>query len=214
MTRSIRRLAVGAVAAAALGTLLVAAGPAGAAAPPGSFEVDYDASGTSTIHATGSSVTLGPATLKTYISDSGDGTLTGDMSLPTTSTTFNAIGFLPTSATVSFIPSSGLTGLLSAEPPLTISASAHYYIKLSNVKVAGIPALVGNSCQTASPVDINIATPAGQSFDVGDGGTLAGTYTIGSFHNCGLLTTPLINLLVPGPGNTVSFQLSNGQFVE
>ena len=85
-------------------------------------------------------------------------------------------------------------------------------IKLSNVKVSGIPAFVGSKCETAQPVTIAVATPAGSRFDLTTGGVVAGTFTIGKFAHCGL-TTPLLNLLVPGSGNTVTFTLSNGRIL-
>jgi hypothetical protein len=42
-----------------------------------------------------------------------------------------------------------------------------------------------------------------------NGGTLAGTYTIPPFAHCGLATF-LINLTLPGPGNTISLTLGAG----
>jgi hypothetical protein len=75
-----------------------------------------------------------------------------------------------------------------------------------------VPALVGNFCQTILPVKISTATPTGQTFDVLNGGALVGTYTIGLFANCGL-TTAVIDLLIPGSGNTISLNLSNGRLI-
>ncbi len=213
MSRSLRTLAVGTVAAAAaLGGVLAAAGPAVAAAPPGTFEIDYDASGASHLAKPNTDVALGPTTLVSYISDSGDGTFTGSLPLPTTTASFKAFGFVPLSAKVSFVPAGPVTGTLSTTVPTTVTATAKYYIKLTDAKAAGLPAFVGDKCQTAAPVTIPVATPAGEAFDLTNGGTLAGTYTIGDFANCGL-TTALINNQVPGAGNTVRFTVSNGRFV-
>jgi hypothetical protein len=199
-------------AAAAGAALLAVPGSAGAdttAAP--TLNVAYDASGTSTIAKTGSNVALGPTTLTTAINT--DGTFTGHLPLPATSTSFKALGLLPTTATVSFIEAAPLTGVLKSQPKPTITSTASVYIKLSDVTVAGLPALVGDQCQTADPVSIPAATPAGQVFNVTTGGTLEGTFTVGNFENCGL-TTPLLNLLVPGSGNTVTLQLSNGRIIQ
>ena len=44
------------------------------------------------------------------------------------------------------------------------------------------------------------------------GGTLAGTYTIPRFHHC-LLDTLLINLTLPGPGNTITLTVGKGHAV-
>lgn len=45
-----------------------------------------------------------------------------------------------------------------------------------------------------------------RDFSVITGGNLTGTYTIPKFQNC-LLATPLINLTVPGSGNTITLTL-------
>jgi hypothetical protein len=40
--------------------------------------------------------------------------------------------------------------------------------------------------------------------DLVNGTTLSGEFEIPTFENCGLLTTPILNLIVPGGGNTFS----------
>jgi hypothetical protein len=69
-----------------------------------------------------------------------------------------------------------------------------------------VPILVGPSCET-SPATITVSSQAG--FNVLNGGTLSGTYTIPPFAHCGLATL-LINLTLPGPGNTISLTLGKG----
>jgi hypothetical protein len=49
-------------------------------------------------------------------------------------------------------------------------------------------------------------------FSILNGGNLDGTYTIPDFHNCGL-STLLINLTLPGSGNTITLTLGKGHFV-
>ena len=112
---------------------------------------------------------------------------------------------------MTFIAAGPVTGRVFSNPQPQVKATAKYTIKLSNVTVGGLPAFVGDSCQTSAPVTIPVATPKGQVFDIAVGGTVKGTYTIGQFANCGL-TTSLINMLVPGAGNTVTLKLSNGRF--
>jgi hypothetical protein len=43
-------------------------------------------------------------------------------------------------------------------------------------------------------------------FNALSGGTVSGTYTIPKFTHC-LLATALINLTLPGPGNTITLTL-------
>jgi len=47
-------------------------------------------------------------------------------------------------------------------------------------------------------------------FTVGGGGPISGSYTIPAFHHC-LLNTLLLNLTIPGPGNTLNLTLGQLQ---
>jgi hypothetical protein len=47
---------------------------------------------------------------------------------------------------------------------------------------------------------------SGTVFTIGGGGPVSGTYTIPPFANC-FLETLVINLTIPGPGNTISLTL-------
>jgi hypothetical protein len=171
--------------------------------------VTYKVSGSTTVVKTASTVALGPATLTATLRSTGH--FTGTLPLPSTSTSFTAIGLVPVTATVTFVSAGPLTGkLVRHKKRTTITSSASYYIKLSNVTLAGLPGLVGNKCQTKAPVAIHAATPNGKKFDVTTGGTVTATYTIGDFAHCGPATV-LINKLVPGPGNPLTLKLSDGQ---
>ena len=202
-----KSLRVMAVAAAATTVALI---PAAAQAVP--LDVDYDAVGTATIASTGSTIDLGPTTLSTTVdSEGGPGSLTGTLPLDPTTVEFKAAGFLPVKATVSFEEAAPITGQLVRDGALTrVESTASYFIKLSDVKVAGLPAFVGNNCQTEDPVQIPANTPAGGNFNIVAGGSLEGEFSIGDFERCGL-TTGIINLLVPGDGNTVQLDVSNGR---
>lgn len=174
--------------------------------------IQYDAQGTSTIAKTGSTIGLGPTTLTTDL-DIETGDFTGSMPLPGTRTSFTAAGFLPVQADVSFVEVAPVTGHIDlAAANATVNATATYDIRLSNIKVFGFPTFAGPWCKTKNPVTIPVANAPGTNFDLIGGGTLSGTYTIGEFQHCGL-NTWLINALVPGSGNTVDIQVSNGQFL-
>jgi hypothetical protein len=197
---------------AAVGACVLAGVPAVASADTGPvvLTVAYDAAGTSTVAKTNSTVQLGPATLTTKLDAKGN--FTGTLPLPPTTTEFKALGLLPTKATITFVPAGPVAGALSAHPTPMVTSTATYYLKLSDVTVAGLPAFVGDHCQTVQPVSIPANTPDGQTFNITTGGTVTGTYTIGDFADCGLITL-LINLLVPGPGNTATLELSHGRVV-
>lgn len=176
------------------------------------IDITYDANGSTTVSTTGSTIPLGPTTLTSTLEFT-TGEFTGSMVIPQAHTKFKAAGFIPMSADVSFIEAAPVTGRVSAHPEgggSHVAATAHYYVKLSNVKAVGFPAFVGSSCRTEDPVQIDVATPEGERFQVFTGGNLSGTYAIGDFENCGLLTW-LVNILVPGEGNQVTFALSNAR---
>ncbi len=200
-----RAVAVAACAAAALTGAVAIAPQASADAPV--LTVAYPASGSTFVAKPKSTIALGPSTLTAALN--ADGTFGGSLPLPPAKANFKVIGLVPVSATVSFIPVGQLSGVLDGT---TVSASATYTLKLTNVTLGGLPGLVGSRCQTTSPVSIPVSTPAGQNFDILKGGTVSGSYKIGNFSHCGL-TTGLVNLLVPGSGNTVSFTLGAGQVV-
>lgn len=204
------KMRVIATAAVAAAGLAIAAMPAqaNAATDPNALHIRYDASGYSTIARTGSSVKLGPTTLTTVLNP--DGNFTGTLPLAPSSTTFKAIGLVPISATVNFVPVGTVTGTLGGVP-LQVKSSTKYILRLSNVVVGGIPTAVGSNCQTITPATIPAVSDPTSNFDIVNGGTLTGSYTIPIFAGCGL-TTALIDLLVPGPNNTISLTLSNAVF--
>lgn len=173
----------------------------------------HDASGSSYISRTGSTVALKPTTLTTNLDiDTGD--FTGSLPLPGTETEFKVAGFIPVKADVDFIPAGPVTGRIDlTQTQAKVTSTAKYYVKLSNIKIVGFPTFTGWYCKTKVPVTIPANTPDGEGFDIIGGGNLTGTYTIGEFQNCGL-NTGLINSLVPGSGNTVSIQARNGVVVE
>jgi hypothetical protein len=204
ITRTITRLA--AVGAAAAAT--VAMSTSGAQAV--TLNVAYDATGTSHVNHTDSDLWIKPTTLSLGV-ESADGTFTGHLPILPADTKFHVLGLLPIKAQVNFIEAAPLTGALhQTANGIQVTSSASYYIRLSDVLVAGIPTYVGDHCQTADPVVIEADTPAGSSFDLDNGGELTGTFSIGDFQNC-FLETGLINLLVPGSGNTIDLTLSNGR---
>lgn len=73
--------------------------------------------------------------------ESADGSFTGHLNIPTATNTFQAVGLLPVSANVDFVEAAPVTGKLNrVGTTISIASTASYYIKLSNVKVLGLPA--------------------------------------------------------------------------
>jgi hypothetical protein len=62
---------------------------------------------------------------------------------------------------------------------------------------------IGGNCES-SPFSVSLSS--GPGFTVNGGGPLSGSYTFPPMHGCGLLT-PVLNMLIPGPGNTFNLTL-------
>lgn len=139
---------------------------------------------------------------------------------------FKALGYIPIRGTTTLTQAGPITGSLTpTDAGNILKASVAYTIKLTNLQVqflgVWLPLNVGNNCQTISPAVIPVASPKGKYFDIANGGTVTGTYTIGNFQNCAPLMLPdpfgigslPVNALIPGPNNTVNLKLSDGKFV-
>lgn len=181
------------------------ASPAAPTAPSDStVSVSYPVTGSTFIKAIGGAIDLGPGTLSTT-ADLTTSTLTGTLTLPPATGSFKELGLIPVTATTEMIQDGTATGTVNFTTN-AVTTTATDTIKLTSLKVAGVPILVGPSCET-SPATISVSSQAG--FNVLNGGTLSGTYTIPPFAHCGLATL-LINLTLPGPGNTISLTLGKG----
>jgi hypothetical protein len=181
------------------------ASPAAPTAPSDStVSVSYPVTGSTFIKAIGGAIDLGPGTLSTT-ADLTTSTLTGTLTLPPATGSFKELGLIPVTATTEMIQDGTATGTVNFTTN-AVTTTATDTIKLTSLKVAGVPVLVGPSCET-SPATISVSSQAG--FNVLNGGTLSGTYTIPPFAHCGLATL-LINLTLPGPGNTISLTLGKG----
>ena len=90
-----------------------------------------------------------------------------------------------------------------------VATTSKIILKLTSMSVAGVPVPVPANCQT-SPATIKLKSQKG--FNVVNGGNLAGTYTIPDFSGCGVLT-PVLNLTIPGSGNTIALKLGKAKRV-
>ena len=161
----------------------------------------YPISGSTYINAIHTSIPLGPGTLSAT-ADLNTAAVTGNVNLPPATGSFKELGLVPVTATTAFVEQGQTTGTLESDGG--IQATSHISLKLTSLKVAGIPVPVGNSCETAVPATITLTSESG--FNALTGGTVTGTYAIPHFAHC-LLATPLINLTLPGPSNTITLTL-------
>jgi hypothetical protein len=195
--------AVGLLAATAI-TATAAVASAGT-----SLTVTYPVHGSTHLKAPNTSVTLGPGKLRSTVNLS-TAALTASLSLPAAKVSFKESGLIPVSATTEFIQDGATTGKLNANTG-AVTTTSKLTLKITSMTVAGLPVAVGRSCESATPAVVTLKSQPG--FSVVSGGKLSGTYTVPNFAHCGLagLLTPVINLSIAGPGNTITFTLGAGK---
>jgi len=197
------------LAALALGSTLLAAG--GAAATAGSASADtiinvhYALTGTTFIKKLNTTVNLGSGTLASTV-DLTTGASSSTLTLPPAIASVKELGIIPVAATTEMIQNGPATGTVNLNTN-TITSTASVTLKITNLTIAGINAPVGGNCQT-SPFSVTLSS--GPGFTVGGGGPVSGSYTIPAFRHCGL-NTLLLNLTIPGQGNTLNLTLGQLQ---
>jgi hypothetical protein len=181
--------------------LVLSAGSANAAGADANIYASYPVNGSTEIAATNSTMTLGPGTLAATLGVT-SGAITANLTLPNATGTFTEFGIVPVTATTEFVQVGDITG---QDVNGGVTTTANEIIKLTDLKVAGLDVPVGDRCETETPAVLNL--DSGTGFNVLTGGPISGTYTIPKFADCGLLVTPILNLLIPGAGNTIELTL-------
>ena len=176
--------------------------PASMASADTSITATYPVTGSTHIKATGGTVPLGPGTLTSTV-DLNTSAVSGTLSLPAATASFKELGFIPVTATTKFTQVGAATGTADLSTN-TVTVTSQTNLQITSLSVAGVRIPVGRDCETQSPASITVSSQPG--FNVLSGGDLAGTYTIPRFSHCGLATL-LINLTIPGAGNTIALTL-------
>jgi hypothetical protein len=178
-----------------------------AASADTSVTATYPVSGTTYLKAANATVSLGPGTLSSTV-DLNTGAITAStLTLPPATATFKAFGFIPVSATTTINQVGAATGKVNFSAN-TVTVTTQANMQITSLSLAGVPIPVGPSCQTSMPITVTVNSQ--QGFSVLNGGVVAGTYTIPRFSHCGLATL-LINLVIPGSGNTISLTLGKAK---
>ncbi len=205
-TRASRGVTVAALAGFAT-AVVVAATPAVASADT-TLTVRYPVHGSTFIKAANATVTLGPGTLRSKV-DLNTGAVTASLKLPPATGSFKELGVVPVTATVAFIQNGPTTGTVNLNTGAVTTMSS-ITLQITSLSVSGLPVPVGPACESATPAVVSLASQPG--FSIVKGGTVSGTYTIPKFAHCGLVT-PVLNLTVTGPGNTISLTLGKAHVV-
>jgi hypothetical protein len=197
MLPKIRRPLVAVVLAPVVALGLCANAPAASAAPAHALNLSFLVNATTHLAKSGMDITIPQGTFTGKL-NTGTGKITGNLSLPPAQKTISLAGIGLATATLALAPTRAATGQLDLQTGQLTTTSV-FNIDITSLTVLGLPVnLVGSNCATSKPVH---ATVSGL-FSL-TGSTLTGTYTIPPFSNCELPTTA-INLLLPGPGNTLS----------
>jgi hypothetical protein len=193
---------------AAGATLLAAAGvaaTAGSASADTVLNVHYALTGTTFLKKLNTTVNLGSGTLAATV-DLTTGVSSSTLTLPPATASVKEFGLIPVTATTEMVQNGPATGTANLSTN-TITSTASVTLKITNLTIAGLSVPVGGSCQT-TPFSVTLSS--GPGFTVSGGGPISGGYTIPAFHHCGL-STLLINLTIPGSGNTLNLTLGQLQ---
>jgi hypothetical protein len=205
MTGSRTRLAMMAAGIALLATTGVMAASGAASADTASADTvvnaKYAVTGTTFIAKLNTTVNLGSGNLAATV-DLTTGASQSTLTLPPATVSVKEFGFIPVTATTEIIQNGTAAGTVNFGAN-TITSTANVTLKITSLTVFGIGLPVGNQCQTTP---FNIGLSSGSGFTVSGGGPVSGSYTIPAFHNCGL-NTLLLNLTIPGSGNSINLTL-------
>jgi hypothetical protein len=132
----------------------------------------------------------------------GSGLFAGDLVLQPSTISRTILGASLFIATVHIAAISPVMGGVDDEGRVFAAVAVDAVITAAHV--AGRPLISGGSCRTATEAVVPLRSRPG--FELARGGRLAGRYHRPPFTGCGWIT-PLVNLLVSGPGNAVVIDL-------
>ncbi len=203
--RTKTRLAAAVTAGALAGGGALALSP-GMASAATLVHAKYKVSGSTFLKSPNFTLALGPGTLSATL-DAATGKLKANLSLPDATGSFKQFGIVPVTATTQLINDGPTTGKVNLKTG-AIKTTSKITMRIVSLTVAGLSIPVGSSCETSTPVVVPLASQP--KFNILKGGSLAGTYSIPDFSNCGLATL-LINVTIPGSGNTITFKLGKAK---
>jgi len=172
-----------------------------AAAPSASADtiipINWTVNASTTLKSLGLSVTVPPGSFVGQV-DLTTGAITGNLALPAASKTISFAGLPLATATFAMKETGPITGHVDlATQTVTVNSSFSFSITSATLALAPHLNLVGNSCRGSSPISVNLSGPVSLT----GASTFSATYTLPKLTGCGLLT-PILNLVIPGPGNT------------
>jgi hypothetical protein len=135
--------------------------------------------------------------------DLDSGLFSGNLVLRQSTVSRAVLGATLFSATVQIEAESPVIGRVDPEGRMFAAVSVDAV--LANVRAAGRALISGGSCRTATHAVVPLRSKPG--FNLERGGRLVGRYHRPPFTGCGRIT-PIVNLLIAGPGNAVVIDLT------
>lgn len=170
---------------------------------PVGITVPYGVKGASKTNKMNSDIKIGPGDMIAKVDVVG-GTFEGDLTLPPSPGYFVLFGFVPSTATVEFIPVGPVRGVIELG---NVEATSDIIIRLTDVTMGDVPVNVGSECQTVVPATLHFKSDP--EFNPLIGGTMRTVFTLPEFGGCGV-TEPMNDLftgVVSGPDNTALLDL-------
>jgi hypothetical protein len=134
--------------------------------------------------------------------DPDSGLFSGDLTLRLSNISRAVLGASLFSATVQIEAESPVIGRVDPEGRMFAAVTVDAVI--ANVHVAARALIRDGACRTATHAVVPLRSKPG--FDLERGGRLVGRYHRPPFTGCGWIT-PVVNLLISGPGNAVVIDL-------
>jgi hypothetical protein len=138
----------------------------------------------------------------TVNTDPDSGLFSGDLALHSSTINRALLGASLFSATVQIEAESPVVGRVDPEGRMFAAVTVDAVI--TNVRAAGRALIRDSSCRTATHAVVPLCSKSG--FNLERGGRLVGRYHRPPFTGCGWIT-PVVNLLIAGPGNAVVIDL-------
>jgi hypothetical protein len=163
-------------------------------------EIEYEVRGFLTVRRDSLRVPLS-GSLAVHL-DPDSGRFDGDLVLRPATTVRKLFGVSLVSSTVDISPAGPVSGQLDHDGAMFATVTVDAIIAAANV--GGLTLINGDTCRTATHAVVPLQSKPG--FDLDRGGRLTGRYQRPPFTGCGRLT-PLVNLLISGPGNAAVIDL-------
>lgn len=189
-----RTAVVGSVVALMLAAATFAAAPSGAAS---TLPIHWKVNASTHIKSLNMDVAIPEGSFDGEV-DIVTGELTGSLNLPAASKTIKLFGLPIATTTFAMTQNGPITGHVDfATMTVTVNSSFNFAIKSAALSFLPKVNLVGKSCRGTKPINVSMSGP----IDLTGEQTFSADYALPKLTGCGLATS-LMNLIIPGGGNT------------